>query len=214
MTRWPVLNALYDGNVRIDQIWLPDMSINFNFSTPARFDRCKTCHQSISQSAPGAPTTAAYPNLSAEEKERVVTLITPDSKPEEGVDVREAYGLVLAEAGQINYADVTVHYVLPDSAAAKAGLESGDVIKLVGDQPVYDNATVVNYLIDERTDWGEEDPAVLTVKRGLDHPFTTHPRLDLFLSDSSPHPEKDFGCTICHDGQGSCLLYTSDAADE
>ena len=41
--RWPVLNALYDGNVRIDQIWLPDLTINFNFSQVARFDRCKSC---------------------------------------------------------------------------------------------------------------------------------------------------------------------------
>ena len=89
ITRWPVLNALYDGNVRIDQIWLPDMTINYNFSNPARFDRCKTCHQSISQSAPGAPHDPAYPNLPDEVKERVVTVVTPDSRPEEGEGIRE-----------------------------------------------------------------------------------------------------------------------------
>jgi len=203
VTRWPVLDALYDGNVRINQIWLPEMTINFNFSEPARFDRCKTCHQAISQSAPGAPTEPAYATMPKEQRERVVTLATLESAPEVATDLRSAYGLVLADKGVINYADVTVHYVLPESAAAKAGLESGDVIRLVGDQPVYDKATVEDYLLFERTDWGEESPALLTVLRGLDHPFTTHPRLDLFLSDSSPHAEKDFGCTICHDGQGS-----------
>jgi len=31
-------------------------------------------------------------------------------------------------------------------------------------------------------------------------PFRTHPRLDLFVSDTSPHPYTRFGCTICHAG--------------
>ncbi len=35
------------------------------------------------------------------------------------------------------------------------------------------------------------------------HPFSTHPRTDLFLTAASPHPQAKFGCTICHDGQGS-----------
>ena len=203
ITRWPVLDALYDGNVRINQIWLPELTINYNFSTPARFDRCKTCHQAISQSAPGSPTDPAYPTLPAEQRERVIVMQTPESAPEEGTDLREAYGLMLAPEGVINYADVTVHYVLPESLAAKAGLESGDLIRFAGDQPVRESATVKKYLLSDRTEWGEEASATLTITRGLDHPFTTHPRLDLFLSDSSPHAEKDFGCTICHDGQGS-----------
>lgn len=36
-----------------------------------------------------------------------------------------------------------------------------------------------------------------------EHPFQTHPRTDLFLTASSPHPQAKFGCTICHHGQGS-----------
>ncbi|MDX1967646.1 MAG: c-type cytochrome [Planctomycetaceae bacterium] len=35
------------------------------------------------------------------------------------------------------------------------------------------------------------------------HPFASHPRLDLFLSSASPHPLPKFGCTVCHEGQGS-----------
>lgn len=35
------------------------------------------------------------------------------------------------------------------------------------------------------------------------HPYSTHPNPDLFLTASSPHPVAKFGCTICHDGNGS-----------
>lgn len=35
------------------------------------------------------------------------------------------------------------------------------------------------------------------------HPFATHPRPDVYLTASSPHPLTKFGCTGCHDGQGS-----------
>lgn len=37
----------------------------------------------------------------------------------------------------------------------------------------------------------------------FEHPFASHPRLDLFLTSSSPHPLPKFGCTSCHSGQGS-----------
>jgi cytochrome c551/c552 len=35
------------------------------------------------------------------------------------------------------------------------------------------------------------------------HPFSTHPRPDVYLTAASPHPLTEFGCTSCHDGQGS-----------
>jgi cytochrome c2 len=38
-------------------------------------------------------------------------------------------------------------------------------------------------------------------------PYTSHPRLDLYLSSKSPHPLKDFGCTICHRGDGESLAF-------
>ncbi|MEO2030619.1 MAG: c-type cytochrome, partial [Planctomycetaceae bacterium] len=35
------------------------------------------------------------------------------------------------------------------------------------------------------------------------HPFATHPNPSLYVTAASPHPVGEFGCTICHDGQGS-----------
>ena len=55
---------------------------------------------------------------------------------------------------------------------------------------------------------------------GEPQPFTTHPRLDLFLTSKSPHPVKEFGCTVCHRGHGESLSFQhvdhrpDDAAEE
>lgn len=32
------------------------------------------------------------------------------------------------------------------------------------------------------------------------NPYRSHPRLDLFVADASPHPYGRFGCTVCHAG--------------
>lgn len=45
------------------------------------------------------------------------------------------------------------------------------------------------------------------------HPFRTHPRLDLFVGESSKHPAGRsgvgiFGCTVCHGGRPSAVDFT------
>ncbi|MCB9896793.1 MAG: c-type cytochrome [Planctomycetes bacterium] len=37
--------------------------------------------------------------------------------------------------------------------------------------------------------------------------LNAHPRLDLFVSDSSPHPMGKFGCTVCHMGRGQAVEF-------
>jgi cytochrome c2 len=44
----------------------------------------------------------------------------------------------------------------------------------------------------------EDDPNTKDVE--WREPFRSHPRLDLFVGDGSPHPYTRFGCTICHGG--------------
>ena len=46
---------------------------------------------------------------------------------------------------------------------------------------------------------------------GYIHPYVTHPRLELFTGSTSPHSKQEFGCTICHRGQGgdTDFIFTS-----
>ncbi|MCA9260421.1 MAG: PDZ domain-containing protein, partial [Planctomycetales bacterium] len=200
VTRLPILNALYNGNIRITQNWLPDLTINYNFSQVARFDRCATCHRAISKTAPGTATDPLYPTLTDAERNLELIMQASDEELDAESDLRAVYGLALTDESLVDGADVTVQYVLPDSLAAQAGLMSGDVVETINGQGVQTSKAAQELLTTMR----ESGEAIrIAVKRGLEHPFTAHPRLDLYLTDLSPHPEKIVGCTICHDGQGS-----------
>jgi cytochrome c2 len=44
---------------------------------------------------------------------------------------------------------------------------------------------------------------------GQQQPFAAHPRLDLFIADTSPHPMGEFGCSSCHLGKDRATSFTS-----
>ncbi|MEZ6033406.1 MAG: c-type cytochrome [Planctomycetaceae bacterium] len=48
---------------------------------------------------------------------------------------------------------------------------------------------------DDVADWVSENK--------FPQPYATHSNTELYCTASSPHPVEKFGCTICHDGQGS-----------
>lgn len=156
-----------------------------------------------------------------------------DLTPEKLLQAR--YGLQLADEGLLDINDVTVKYVQPASLAARAvsvgeaagtqtgadirrnllrtagapevvapGLNVGDVIVAIDGDPVRDARKVLFRLLDS----AEAGQSLhLTVRRGLPHPYASHPRLDLFVGSLSPHKLEDFACTICHDGQGSATSF-------
>ena len=200
----PVLDA-FNSPLKVDQIWLPQLTLNNNFRDVARFDRCTTCHRGMDKSMPGAPTEPGYPQAETV----TVAIATPAAKPEaksgDGNDGLEAaYGLRLAAHGLFYSDDATVSVVVPESPAAVAGLQPGDVIEEVDGGKTLARKMAVTSLLDTPA-WGK--PLTLTVRRGVPEPYSTHPRLDLFVGDSSPHPMKNFGCTICHQGQGSATSF-------
>ena len=200
----PVLDA-FNGPLRVDQIWLPQLTLNNNFRDVARFDRCTTCHRGMDKTQPGSPTDPAYARQSVID----VVLATPADKPaaiegDGNAQLEKAYGFHLAPHGLFDADDPTVGMVVPASPAAEAGLTVGDVIEDVGGGRALGRSMALAALL-ETPQWGK--PLELKVRRGVPQPYSSHPRLDLFVSDSSPHPMKNFGCTICHQGQGSATAF-------
>jgi cytochrome c2 len=220
----PIVDA-FGSPLKIDQIWLPQLTLNNNFRDVARFDRCITCHQAMDKTQPGSAVLPGY-----EQEQRVVVELQSPAEAEavktlDEVNARLAqedeagngrseheknnermaalYGLRVAERGLLDENDATISVVLPQTRAAMAGLMSADVIEYVGDAHIDGTGDAVRYLLD-RAEW---TPLSLTMRRGLPHPFTTHPRLDLFVGSLSPHPMGKFGCTICHQGQGSATSF-------
>ncbi|HTQ37525.1 MAG TPA: c-type cytochrome [Pirellulales bacterium] len=204
----PILDA-FNSALKIDQIWLPDLTLNNNFKEVARFDHCTTCHQAIEKTQPGSAVLPAYEQT----HNFTVSLATPKEAPqpqkdsagdEVPVNVEQVYGFALADRGMVKSDDVTIGAVFPQSPAALAGLIAGDVLVKINDARVVDfDRALVNLLTNVK--WGQ--PLELTIRRGVPEPFSSHPRLDLFVGGSSPHPKDKFGCTICHQGQGSATSF-------
>jgi len=217
----PILDA-FGGPWKPKQVWLPLLKQpQGSFGQVARFDRCVSCHLGIDKSAPGTADVAGYPHL----HELTLFLRTPEEAPElrknedgEEIphDVESLYGFRLAETGWADPTDVSVKIVWPGQAAAEAGLSMGDAIThvKVGSrvEQIKSRTDAMRYLVQEVV-WGQ--PIELTVKRGLPQPFSTHPRLDLFVGSLSPHKIGEMGCTICHEGQGSAteFIWTSHTPD-
>ena len=100
------------------------------------------------------------------------------------------------------------------------------IANIVRDVPVIDfidpyyevKQVVVNDLEDDLVYMGmPKVDRCITCHVGIDkkgyedapQPYTTHPRLDEFVSGSSPHPSSEYGCTSCHAGRGRGTDFTS-----
>jgi cbb3-type cytochrome oxidase cytochrome c subunit len=141
----PVIDG-FASPIKIQQITLEDLPIDYAFKFVPRFDRCTTCHLGIDR---GAYTRE---NLTA-----------------------------LAEA--------------PDELAEKLGSARERIRQR---EKVLEGTG-------EKLPYAASDLRLPTVKLtpAQVNEFRVHPRLDLFVGDTSPHPKEKFGCTACHGGQGS-----------
>jgi hypothetical protein len=152
----PVLDA-FNGPLRVDQIWLPQLTLNNNFRDVARFDRCITCHKGMDKSAPGAPTEPAY----REQSDVAITLPTnaepgaprPTVQGDGNAQLEKLYGFNLAPKGLFRDEDPTVSFVVPGSPAAVAGLTAGDVIAAVDGGKTLARSVAVSTL------WSHRKPA-------------------------------------------------------
>ncbi|MHB8900907.1 MAG: PDZ domain-containing protein [Thermoguttaceae bacterium] len=211
IVRMPFVDS-FGRSLAVEQIWLPELTIDYNFRRVARFDRCTTCHLGIERVEPG---TADQPAISGPRR-LVVQMATPEvPPPEPQFTVGLVYGLTLAPRGILDPARPTVSAVDQRSAAARAGLFAGDAIEAVDGVAVTSRDEAVERLLKPRK-WGIS--VELQVVRGLPQPYCGHPRPDLFVGSGSPHPASQYGCTVCHGGQGSATdfalaSHSPDASD-
>ena len=63
----PMLNALYSGNIKVEQNWLPDLTINYNFRGVA-VRSLRHLPSGIAKTAPGSATDPMYPTLPREQR--------------------------------------------------------------------------------------------------------------------------------------------------
>ena len=204
----PIVDG-FNGPLKIDNLWTDGLKMpNGSFGQVRRFDRCTTCHRGIDKTAPGTADEPAY----EEAHEVVVQLSTPDTAPGADATLEDVYGITLAEEGFVDRDDVTIEFIAANSRAAQAinasdsacasGLMEGDVIVSVNGDIVNTPADALSFLLSfDDDDWGT--PAEIVVRRGLPQPYTSHPRLDLYVGSLSPHKLSVIGCTVCHEGQGS-----------
>ena len=219
----PILDA-FNSPLTIDNLWTENLTIeNGSFGKVRRFDRCTTCHRGIDKTMPGTADKPAYASL----QQLQLQLATPDTRPQPGQDdqgqpqpptLQDVYGIGLADRGLIKNADVTIDRVGASSLAAMAtavaeagqravsdaGLRVGDVFLYINGDKILAKEQIQRLLLETAT-WGQ--PIKVTVLRGLPNPYTSHPRLDLFLGSLSPHKLSDLACTICHEGQGSATAF-------
>ena len=163
--------------MKIDQIWLPKLTIYYNFSDVARFDRCTNCHQAHGQDGARLGRRAAlspaarrrrlrWPRRPSRRPACKTSRQTP--RPAEALTpdvLKEIYGLQIGRRTACSTPTMPWSaWSRPSRSAAKARLEVGDVIAEVGDAKVLEQEQIVyNYLL-ETAHWGQ--PLELTVRRG------------------------------------------------
>ena len=216
----PIIDA-FNSPLTMPNLWKEGLTItNGSFGQVTRFDRCTSCHQNIDATAPGS---AVDPFLQ-HAHEVTFRILTPDSAPEPTEDeagesvpptLASVYGFDLAERGLIDDEDVTIKQIIPNSIATSSkpvssewelknettGFLVGDIIRFVGGDKVNSPYEVEQILLRD-ANWGEE--IEIRVERGLPHPYSSHPKLDLFVGSLSPHPVAKFGLLRVSRRTGQC----------
>jgi len=77
------------------------------------------------------------------------------------------------------------------------------------DVPRIDRCTTCHTFTDKKDTLADGEDGFRFVN--LPQPWTSHPRLDIFLDPNSPHPVNRFGCSVCHAGwdRGTTFVHTA-----
>ncbi|MDA1178169.1 MAG: hypothetical protein O2931_05150 [Planctomycetota bacterium] len=187
----PSSGAFIGESTLVVRITVPDPAMSSESTAPSPSDSISSGDSAVEAAAPPAP-------------------VDP---------LENTFGILLAKQGLIEKNAATIQYVRANSPAALAqvvshkadspgdllsGLRTGDVIYAIGDDLITSPDQVRLHLGEAAKPGQVLD---VTVKRGLPHPYASHPRLDLHVGSLSPHAKAKIGCTVCHEGQGTATEF-------
>lgn len=206
----PILDG-FAAPTKINQVWLADLTIDYGgFRDVPRYDRCTTCHLGIER---GTFDKDMLRRLGNEDENRRLTtkVATARDQLEQRQSAGEKLGFSPSELPGERSGNIGLISLLLLASAVVAALSLGVLEKSLR---VGINTLVVGLLITGGTAAGMAffAPVVPKVKDINLSPsevnmYCAHPRLDLFVDSNSAHPVERFGCTICHDGQGSATEF-------
>jgi cbb3-type cytochrome oxidase cytochrome c subunit len=206
----PILDG-FESPTKIRQIWLPELTIDYSFKEVPRYDRCTSCHLGIDRPAMQAEALAKLSD--AKENRRLGgKLAAARTMLEKRQAAGEDLGFDPADLPgeqRVHLGLITLLLVLSSLVAALSLglLERSARVGLW----VLLGCLVVSFATSGALAvFAPRVPGVKTVPLhdGQVKQYAAHPRLDLFVDSNSPHSMEKFGCTICHDGQGSATSFT------
>jgi mono/diheme cytochrome c family protein/exonuclease VII large subunit len=213
----PILDA-FESPTKIKQLWLPDLTIDYGgFKDVPRYDRCISCHLGIDRGSFDRASVARL-TRSPEVIQKDIDAALEKSGLSKG-DLEKNDAAIKDEIG-----DLSKQIVEEKDPDRKAQLERKRrtyalVLEKRGAEVLAGKLKQAREILMARKEAGEKlgfDPGDLPkdvnwlkLTSGEITQYAAHPRLDLFVDANSPHPMEKFGCTICHQGQGSATDFVN-----
>lgn len=207
----------------VEEVAAEGLPLVFPTGSAPRRDRCTTCHQGMS---PRQTLSARSVDLLPERSVWVRLVVGgPEAAVEPGSEgdhrqlgegasgVADSLrslawitGLFLADVTFLGKKAVIVTGVRPATVAAEAGFLPGDRVVSVGSETAQNARQAARSLLASLETKGS---AEVLLRRGLSHPYAAHPYPEVFVTAGSHHPVERFGCTVCHEGNGSATGFVS-----
>ncbi len=185
--RLPIVDA-FESPTKIKQLWLPELTIDYGgFKDVPRYDRCISCHLGIDRG------TFDHASLTR--------LTSPPEVIQKEIDKSAARRDELQKSGaseeEVKRANARIVALEAEKKRAEGMQERLDTArKMLSERAKNENLGFDPGDVPKKVRW-------LNLSKGEITQYAAHPRLDLFVDANSPHPMEKFGCTSCHQGQGS-----------
>jgi mono/diheme cytochrome c family protein len=194
--RLPILDA-FESPTKIKQQWLPELTIDYGgFKDVPRYDRCISCHLGIDRG-----------NFDHDSLKRLTLSPEMARKELETAEVRkkELEGKEGSEE-EIKRMDSRIAALKRELQRSEGMQQRMDTARelLMARKAAGENLGFDPKFIPQNVNW-------LKLNKGQIEMYAAHPRLELFVDANSAHPMEKFGCTICHQGQGSATDFVNAA---